>query len=189
MLKYLNRNTMTPASQIIRIWMLVVCLVLMNLTLYAQNITVRGVVTDGNTNESLPGVNIIIKGTQTGVQSDIDGSYQITVNSADAVLSFSSVGYVAKEVPVSGRTTIDVLLVPDIAAIDEVVVIGYGTVKRKDLTGSIATMSGEDLEKIPIANAAEAIKGRLPGVNVLTTDGSPDAEVARIQSGITSMYR
>lgn len=184
MLKYLNSNFKTPASHIMGRWMFVLCLVLMNLTLHAQNISVRGVVTDGNTNESLPGVNIIIKGTQTGIMTDMDGNYSITVNSPDAILMFSSVGYVAEEVAIAGRSVIDVILIPDIEAIDEVVVIGYGTVKRKDLTGSIATMSGEDLERIPIANAAEAIKGRLPGVNVLTTDGSPDAEVViRVRGG------
>jgi TonB-linked SusC/RagA family outer membrane protein len=185
MLKHLNRSFKTRANQIGRIWMLILCLVSMYvIPLHAQNITVKGVVTDGNTNEPLPGVNIIIKGTQTGVVTDMDGNYQITVNSADAVLTFSSVGYVAEEVAVGGRTSIDILLVPDIETIDEVVVIGYGTVKRKDLTGSIATMSGEELEKIPTANVAEAIKGRLPGVNVLTTDGSPDAEVViRVRGG------
>jgi TonB-linked SusC/RagA family outer membrane protein len=184
MLKILIGKHRTPGERFkFRIY-LILSLVLMNATLYGQNISVRGVVTDGNTNELLPGVNIIIKGTQTGVVTDMDGNYQITVNSPDAVLQFSSVGYVAEEITVSGRSVINALLVPDIEAIDEVVVIGYGTVKRKDLTGSIATMSGEELEKIPIANAAEAIKGRLPGVNVFSMDGSPDAEVViRVRGG------
>ncbi len=184
MRRKLIRETKTPGTCFRKKYFAFLCLVLMNLTLYAQNITVSGVVSDGNTNESLPGVNIVIKGTQTGVVTDMDGNYSITVNSPDAILMFSSVGYVAEEIAVRGRSVIDVLLVPDIEAIEEVVVIGYGTVKRKDLTGSIATMSGEDLEKIPIANAAEAIKGRLPGVNVLTMDGSPDAEVViRVRGG------
>jgi hypothetical protein len=158
MLKILIGKHRTPGGNFKFRSYLIFCLVLMNATLHGQNISVRGVVTDGNTNEPLPGVNIIIKGTQTGVVTDMDGNYQITVNSPDAVLQFSSVGYVAEEMNVSGRSVINVLLVPDIEAIDEVVVIGYGTVKRKDLTGSIATMSGEELERIPIANAAEAIK-------------------------------
>ncbi|HJX72075.1 MAG TPA: carboxypeptidase-like regulatory domain-containing protein, partial [Bacteroidales bacterium] len=180
-----NSNFKTPAHRMIRTWILVFCMALIYaIPLHAQNISVKGVVSDGNTNEPLPGVNIIIKATQTGVVTDMDGNYQITVNSPDAVLMFSSVGYIAEEVAVRGRSVINILLVPDVETIDEVVVIGYGTVKRKDLTGSIATMSGEELERIPIANAAEAIKGRLPGVNVFSTDGSPDAEVViRVRGG------
>lgn len=185
MLKKFIREFLIPGKRIGGMFCLILCLVLMNGTLYSQNNTVKGVVTDASNNDPLPGVNIIIKGTQNGVVTDMDGKYQITVSSSDAVLQFSSIGYMNEETAIAGRSTIDMTLSPDVASIDEVVVIGYGTAKRKDLTGSIATMSGEKLEKIPIANAAEAIQGRLPGVRVLTTDGSPDAEVViRVRGGI-----
>ncbi len=155
-----------------------------SLSLYAQTLTVKGTVTDANTGEALPGVNIIIQGTQTGVVTNIDGKYEINVNSPKDVLTFTSVGYIAETAEVNGRTVIDMELVPDITKIDEIVVIGYGTAKRSDLTGSIATMSGEEMKQIPTANIAEALKGRLPGVNVLTTDGSPDADlVIRVRGG------
>lgn len=184
MLKKFIREFLIPGKRIGGMFCLILCLVLMNGTLYSQNNTVKGVVTDASNNDPLPGVNIIIKGTQNGVVTDMDGKYQITVSSSDAVLQFSSIGYMNEETAIAGRSTIDMTLSPDVASIDEVVVIGYGTAKRKDLTGSIATMSGEKLEKIPIANAAEAIQGRLPGVRVLTTDGSPDAEVViRVRGG------
>lgn len=155
------------------------------MSLHAQQVTVKGTVTDVNTGEALPGVNIIIQGTQTGVITDMDGNYQIRVNSSNEVLVFSFVGYLTENVPIEGRSTINQVLVPDVTVLDEIVVTGYGsTARRSDLTGSIATISGEQMKQIPTANAAEALKGRMPGVNVLTTDGSPDAElVIRVRGG------
>ena len=151
--------------------------------LYAQNVTVRGKVTDAQTNEALPGVNVVQTGTTNGVVTNFDGEYQITVP-ASSTLSFSFIGYTNQEIELNGKTIINVSLGVDTKQLDEVIAIGYGSVKRKDMTGSISTISGEELSKIPIANTAEALKGRLPGVNVMTTDGSPDAEVViRVRGG------
>jgi TonB-dependent starch-binding outer membrane protein SusC len=156
----------------------------LNLQVFSQTSIVRGKITDSQTGELLPGVNVVIKGTTIGIISGVDGSYQINSPSTNAILQFSFLGYAAQEIPVSGRTEINVSLVTDTKLLNEVVAIGYGTVKRKDLTGSVASISGEELKKVPMANAAEAMKGRLPGVNVLTTDGSPDAEVViRVRGG------
>jgi TonB-linked SusC/RagA family outer membrane protein len=151
--------------------------------LYAQNVTVSGTVTDAQTGEYLPGVNVIEKGTTNGAVTNIDGEFEISVP-VSATLQFSFIGYQKTEVAVDGQSTINVELKVDAKQLEEVVAIGYGSIPRKDNTGSIATISGEELRKIPVSSAAEAIKGRLPGVNITTTDGSPDAEiVVRVRGG------
>jgi TonB-linked SusC/RagA family outer membrane protein len=154
------------------------------LSAFSQTLTVKGKVTDAQTGEALPGVNVVLKGTTQGTITSVDGSYQISVPADNSVLSYSYVGYTTQEIPVEGKTEIDIGLVTETTLMNEIVVVGYGTAKRQDLTGSIATVSSEEINKIPITNAAEAIKGRLPGVNITTTDGSPDAEVViRVRGG------
>lgn len=151
---------------------------------FPQGISVSGTVTDGETGEVLPGVNVVLKGTTLGSITSIDGNYQMEVPGSNSILEFSYIGYESQEVPVEGRTEINVVLEKASTLMDEVVVVGYGTARRQDLTGSIATMNADEINKIPIANVAEAMKGRLPGVNIITTDGSPDAEVViRVRGG------
>lgn len=150
---------------------------------YAQNVTVKGKIIDSSTKESVPGVNIVIKGTTNGVISNFDGDYEISVPSK-ATLVFSFIGYATQEVPVSGKTRIDVNLLTESQELAEVVAIGYGTVKKKDITGSVSSVQGDDLRAIPVASAAEAITGKLAGVQVLSTEGSPDAEMRiRVRGG------
>ena len=149
----------------------------------AQTITVKGKVIDAQTKEGIPGANVVVKGTATGMITDMDGAFEIKVQS-NATLQFSFIGYTPQEIPVNGKTTIEVSLAMDTQQLGEVIAVGYGTVRRADLTGSVATISANELKKIPIASAADAIKGRLPGVNVMTTDGSPDAEIViRVRGG------
>lgn len=148
---------------------------------FAQR-TISGVVTDG---EGLPliGVNVQRLNTSEGTITDIDGAYSISVNTGDTLL-FSYIGFVNQQIPVGSQTTIDVEMSTDANVLDEVVVLGYNSVKRSDLTGSVASLRGDQIKKMPVASAADAIKGRLPGVNVFTTDGSPDAEVViRVRGG------
>jgi TonB-dependent starch-binding outer membrane protein SusC len=153
-------------------------------TVAAQPISVSGKVTDKETGEPLPGVNVVIRGTTQGTTTSGEGSYQLDVPSANTVLIFSFIGYQVQEITVEGRNTIDVTLEVETTQLDEIVAVGYGSVRRADLTGSVSSISGTELQKVPIANAAEAIKGRLPGVNIITTDGSPDAEVViRVRGG------
>lgn len=153
-------------------------------SVFSQNITVTGKVMDSQTGEALPGVNVVLKGTVQGTITTVDGDYEIVVPDANSVIVFSYVGYAAQEISVDGRTEINVVLEMETTLMDELVVVGYGTARRKDLTGSIASINAEEINKIPIANAAEAMKGRLPGVNIITTDGSPDAEVViRVRGG------
>ncbi|MFI1744263.1 SusC/RagA family TonB-linked outer membrane protein [Thalassobellus sediminis] len=150
-----------------------------------QERKITGTVTDGGDFEDpLPGVTILVKGTTNGVATDFDGKYSLTIENDDAILIFSYVGYKTQEVNVAGKTVINVKLQPDTAALEEVVVIGYGSAKKSDLTGSVVSISGSDLKEQPIANVAEALTGRLAGVQVASAEGSPDAEIKiRIRGG------
>src|SRR6056297_268933 len=142
-------------------------------------ITITGTVVD-NFGTPLPGTNVIVKGTTNGTQTDFDGNYSITAAS-DATLIFSYVGFKTIEIPVDGNTTIDVTMEEDAAALDEVVVTGYGTQTRGELTGSVATVDVEEATKTPVVNAAEALQGRVAGVTV-TNNGAPgSAPVVRIR--------
>ena len=144
--------------------------------------TVKGTVTD-TSGLPLPGVTIAIKGTTQGTITDPEGQYTLSGLPEKATLIFSFVGMKMKEVPVT-QTTINVSLEEEAIGLEEVVAIGYGTVRKKDITGSVASVKGEDLAAIPVASAAEAITGKLAGVQVLSTEGSPDAEMRiRVRGG------
>lgn len=149
----------------------------------AQTVTVSGLVTDTH-QEPLVGVMITEKGKNSnGVMTDIDGCYSINVTPS-SVLSFSYTGFVHRDEAVGNRTKIDVVLSEDLQSLDEVVVVGYGTMKRKDLTGAVASVKGEDIVANPVSNVAQALQGRLPGVNVVSQDGRPGAAVSvRIRGG------
>ncbi len=151
---------------------------------HAQNIAVSGKVTDALSGEAIPGTTVSIKGTTKGTVTNFDGVYQLDVSSENDVLVFSFVGYTKQEVPVNGKTTIDVKLQVSTTQLDEVVAIGYGTVKKRDITGSVASVKGEDLAAVPVASPEQAIAGKLAGVQVLATEGSPDAEIQiRVRGG------
>lgn len=147
---------------------------MLSLVSFAQSL--KGVIKD-NTGEPVIGANVMVKGTTNGTITDFDGNYSLTGVKASDVLVISYIGYVTQEVKVGGRTEIDVTLVEDSKALEEVVVIGYGTAKKKDLTGAVSTVKGSDLAKVPVTNAAEALTGKLAGVQITTADGSPDAEM------------
>ena len=153
-------------------------------TAIAQSKAVKGKVTDGS-QEPLIGVSVTIKGTNnTGVVTDINGDYTITVPNEKAVLVFNYIGFSEAEQGVNGKSTINVEMKEDNIGLDEVVVIGYGTVKRKDLTGAVASVKGEDLAAVPVNNVAQALQGKLAGVNVVSGDGRPDADVSiRVRGG------
>ncbi|MGO4772331.1 SusC/RagA family TonB-linked outer membrane protein [Flavobacterium sp. W22_SRS_FK3] len=142
----------------------------------AQEVTVEGVVKDAS-GLTLPGVNVLEKGTKNGVSTDFDGKYKLKLSSSKAIVEFSFIGFTTQTVPVAGKKTINVVLAEEANALNEVVVVGYGSVKKSDLTGSVASISGSDLKKVPVSNVAEALTGRIAGVQVQTTEGSPDAEV------------
>ncbi|MCB0494703.1 MAG: TonB-dependent receptor [Cyclobacteriaceae bacterium] len=149
----------------------------------AQGQRVSGTVVDSETGESLIGVTIVEVGTSNGTVTDIDGKYTIMVSS-NASLSVSFVGFLTQTISVGAKTEINFSLVPDVKALDEIVVIGYGTAKRSELTGSVASVSSDDLKNIPVSSVTESLTGRLAGVNVTSTEGSPDAEInIRVRGG------
>lgn len=132
---------------------------------FGQQYLISGKVTE-TSGESLLGVNIVEKGTQNGTVTDQDGTYSITVSGPDAILTFSYVGYFSQEMLSGGRTTIDVVLEQDIGAFDEIVVIGYGTIKKKDLTGAVSVVDTEGFRNVQSLSVGEAIQGLASGVTV-----------------------
>ena len=163
--------------------LLTLLVALISLSVSAQNVTVKGTVKD-KTGETVIGASVVEKGnTGNGTITDIDGNFTINVP-ANATIVFSYVGMATQEVAVNGKTKIDITMEDDAQALEEVVVIGYGSVKRKDLTGSVATVNSEVLEAVPVASAMEALTGKMAGVQITTTEGSPDAEMKiRVRGG------
>jgi len=150
---------------------------------FAQSVTVSGRVTDEK-GEGLPGVTVLLKGTTTANGTDVEGNYSLAVPATTGTLVFSYIGYQSQEVPINGRTTLNVSLATDAQVMDEVIVVGYGTVTRRELTGSVASVRAKDIEDMPVSTAAEALAGRLAGVQVTTSEGQPGAEVQiRVRGG------
>jgi TonB-linked SusC/RagA family outer membrane protein len=147
----------------------------------AQSRNITGIVT-GEGNESLPGVNVIVKGTTNGTITDLNGNYSIEVRTNDSILVFTYVGYLAEEINVKNQTTRDVSLVPDFLKISEVVVVGYGSQKKSDITGSVASLPKDRLEMVPNINVTQAIQGAIPGVSIIqnSAGAAPDNEASSI---------
>lgn len=135
-------------------------------SIYVQQQTIVGKITDASTQEPMPGVNIVIEGTTLGTVSDVDGKYSIDIPAQDAVLIFSFVGYNSERIQISGQTTLDIALIPDIKNLNEIVVVGYGTQKRINLTGAISTVDERTLESRPITNVTQGLQGMVPGLNI-----------------------
>ncbi|RIV17612.1 SusC/RagA family TonB-linked outer membrane protein [Fibrisoma montanum] len=135
--------------------------------------TISGRVTDGSTGNGLPGVSIVVKGTGRGTTTDSEGAYRLSVPDGNATLIFSFIGYLTQEVAVGNRSTVDVTLAVDDKTLSEVVVVGYGTQNRRELTGAIASLETRALKDQPISNVVEGLTGRLPGVLVQQNTGAP----------------
>ena len=164
--------------------MSLVCTVCMYQVSYAQSKVVSGKVSDSS--GPLPGVSVTIKGTETGTSTDANGSFSISAPE-NATLVISFIGYEKQEIKVGNRSTINVSLVSDNTALSEVVVIGYGTQKRKDLTGSISSVSAETIAKVPVTSIDQALQGRASGVQVTNNDGSPGGNTSILIRGIGSL--
>lgn len=137
-------------------------------------IEIDGTVISGEDGLPIPGVTVMINGTNIGTVTNMDGYYQINVTDpANAVLTFSFVGYLRKEVPVRNQSTMDVVLEPDVAQLDEIVVIGYGETKRRDLTGAVASMNAEAIRETNKVSPFEALQGQVAGVNIQAADNKP----------------
>ncbi|MBC8172374.1 MAG: SusC/RagA family TonB-linked outer membrane protein, partial [Chitinophagales bacterium] len=151
-------------------------------TLYAQNRMIKGTVTAKDDGLSMIGVNIIVPRTTNGTTTDFDGNYVIELMPGEDTLVFSFIGYLPFITAINNREIINVILEPDQELLDEVVVVGYGTQKKSDLTGSVSSVRGEDINKIPSASAAQALQGKVSGVQVSSVSGEPGiAPVIRIR--------
>jgi len=156
-------------------------------SLAPQQKKVTGKVTDATSGEALPGVTIVIRGTTTGVASNPDGSYSIDVPSNSTVLQFTSVGYASQEETVGSRTVINVAMQSDVTMIEELVVVGYGFKKKRDLTGSISSISAASLENAPVKDVLSALQGRASGVVVTSNSGAPGDGITVRVRGYSSL--
>lgn len=134
--------------------------------------TVTGTITDSESGEGLPGVTVLEKGTNNGTITDLDGNFSLTVGES-ATLTVSYVGYITEDISTVDKTRIDLALIPDIIALDDVVVIGYGTIKKSDLTGAVASISSEDLQQSAVSGLDQALQGRTAGVTITSNSGTP----------------
>lgn len=139
-------------------------------------ISVSGTVTSESDGEPLIGVSILVKGTNEGVATDLDGRYTLNASKGDVLVS-SSIGYLTTEVKVENNV-IDVAMKDDIMKLDDFVVIGYGTMKRSDITGSVVSVGADDLKKTVITSADQALQGRAAGVQVTQNSGSPGGGIS-----------
>jgi TonB-linked SusC/RagA family outer membrane protein len=154
----------------------------------AQERSISGKVVSSDDGLALPGVNISVKGTMTGTSTDFDGAYTIIVPNDEAILQFSFVGFLSQEVAVGGQSAVNVTLQTDTNELDEVVVVGYGSVKKSDITGSVSSVKSEELNAFPVLNAEQALQGRAAGVAVQTKNGGePGAPLSVTIRGNTSI--
>ncbi len=156
--------------------LIAVCLMFLSGMLQAQ-IVVTGTVRDGQTGETLPGANVVIEGTTRGVITDIQGNFTIDVPRSNTVLLVSFIGYNQQRIPLQGLTRLEIELYPDVTALDEVVVIGYGTVDARKVAGSISTISSEQLTQVNTSSVDLALQGRAAGLQVAATSGEANTEV------------
>ncbi len=146
----------------------------------AQQKKVTGMVTEASTGEPLPGVNVLVEGTTMGVITADDGKYSIDIPANATALVFSYIGYVTEKVALVGQTTIDIKLVQDIQNLEEIVVVGYGTQKRANVVGAVASVDGNKLQSIPAVNVSNAISGLIPGATIVQQTGEPGQMTPRI---------
>ena len=154
--------------------------------LQAQNFTVSGVVRDANTNEPLPGVSVVVKGTQRGVSADFDGLFSIEDLKDTDVLIFAYLGYRDQELKVYGDLEVEISMQEDVAALDEVVVVGYGVQRKKELTGAVAVVGEAQIEELNPTRLEQAIQGQVAGVDITSQSGSPGSGLNIRIRGITT---
>jgi TonB-linked SusC/RagA family outer membrane protein len=152
-----------------------------------QQVRISGTITDSNTGEPLAGVNIVVEGTTTGTSTDVNGKYSLNVPNLKGTLQMTYIGYVTQRIPINERTTIDVSLVSDIQALSEIVVVGYGSQRKSDITGAISSVKGQELVQLPMQRVDQALQGRAAGVLVLNTAGAPGAATTIRVRGMNSI--
>ncbi|MDP4226360.1 MAG: carboxypeptidase-like regulatory domain-containing protein, partial [Bacteroidota bacterium] len=149
--------------------------------IFLQRLKVSGTVSDEATGETLPGVSIHVEGSQTGTITDVNGKYSIEVPDANSILLFSIVGYRTERISVSGRTTIDVKLTSEEKKLEEIVVVGYGTQKKVNLTGAVSSLNGDNVAQKPVTQLSAALQGLAPGVTITQSTGQPGVDAGTIR--------
>lgn len=152
-----------------------------------QDVKITGTITDANSGEPVIGANIIIEGTTIGVTSDVNGTFAVSIPNPNAVIVVSSIGYITEKVDVAGRSVVNVKLVPDITKLEEVVVVGYGTMKKSDLTGAVVSVNSENLKNTVSSTFDQALQGRAAGVQVMVNSGQPGAATTIRVRGTNSL--
>lgn len=175
-----NRNRLKLIS------LLMLCFVFLSTFAFAQK-TITGKVTDANDNSPIVGVTVVVKGSTVGTVTNVDGEYQIASKTAGDILVFSYIGYTAQEVPVNNQSIINVSLKVNTMDLSEVVIVGYGTQKKEDLTGAISMVTSEDLEKSNATDISRALQGRASGVSIMSTSGRPGSTMNIRVRGVGSI--
>lgn len=152
----------------------------------SQQLVIKGKVTDAN-GTPIPGANVLEKGTNNGAITDLDGNFSLKIGSSESILVISFLGYTTQEIQVGNQTQIAVALAENVETLNEVVVVGYGSMQRSNVTGSISTVKAEDLKKSPTPNAIEAMRGMVPGVRITRNSGQPGADVDITIRGVKSL--
>lgn len=172
-------------KQVFRLALYIVMLTTAN-DVFAQQ-TVRGTVLS-EADDGMPGVNVVLKGTSNGTTTDADGKFSINVSGPESVLVISFVGYNTEEIAVGNQSQVDIKLTPDIASLQEVVVIGYGTQRKQDVTTAVAQVKPNEFVPGAVRNAGELLRGKVAGLTLSTSSGDPDAGTEILLRGITSIY-
>jgi TonB-linked SusC/RagA family outer membrane protein len=169
-----------------KIKVLYLCAMFFTLTLSAQTVTVKGTVTEASTGLPLPGVNVIIKNTTQGASTDFDGNFTINDVSLNSVLVVSYLGFQTQEITIVNDQPLQIALVEDAEALNEVVVIGYGTQTKKEITGAVSVVSSETIEELKPTRVEQALQGQVAGVNITSTSGSPGSALTINIRGVST---
>lgn len=177
MKKYLPLKQAVSRSRVIFLLLMAFA----GMAVFGQERNITGVVSDRSTNESLPGASVVVKGTTKGASTDMDGKFSLSVAPGENTLVVSYIGYDALEVAIGSQNVVNVQLVPSKTSLQEVVVVGYGSAKVKDLTSSITTVRAEDIIKTPASQPLQALQGKVAGVQVVTSGSPGDSPTIRIR--------
>jgi TonB-dependent starch-binding outer membrane protein SusC len=137
-----------------------------------QQRIIRGKVSTADDGLGFPGANVIVKGTSNGTVTDSEGNYSLEISSGDAVILVSAIGYATREVTIGSQSVVDVILEADVTSLGEIVVVGYGTVKKSDVTGAVVKMTSDQIAAMPVQNTLQALQGRAAGIDV-TSNARP----------------
>lgn len=161
--------------------MLMLVLVVYTSMAYAQDRTISGNITDGSDGTGLPGVNILIKGSTSGTVTDVNGNYSLSVPESATTLVMSSVGYLSQDIEIAGRSVINNAMNVDVTTLEELVVVGYGSQKKSNITGAVSTLSADDLISLPTTSAEQALQGKAAGVTIINSGSPGGAPIIRIR--------